>query len=292
MQPNMKIMIDDLTLLKCLGKGSYGEVFLTQKQGKNQLFATKKMDRKYADQPHVSKYLKNEIAILKELNHPNIVKLEDVKVTQNHYYLVMEFCNGGALSECLKKYQEKYGRPFSEEIVQYLMRQIIDAMRYIHRRHIIHRDLKLDNILVNFNSEADRQNLNMMKAIVKIIDFGFATHIGNTNLVYSTLGSPINMDPHILKKMTEREKGIDNGQVVGYDEKADIWSLGTLCYEMLIGQSAFNSKTMEELVKKVESGSYNIPTNLSKEVVSFLNGMLQYNAQKRLSANELARHHF
>ena len=84
MQPNMKVMIDDLTLLKCLGKGSYGEVFLTQKQGKNQLFATKKMDRKYDDQPHVSKYLKNEIAILKELNHPNIVKLEDVKVTQNH----------------------------------------------------------------------------------------------------------------------------------------------------------------------------------------------------------------
>ena len=285
-------MIDDLTLLKCLGKGSYGEVFLTRKEGKPQLFATKKMDRKYADQPHVSKYLKNEIAILRELNHRNIVKLEDVKVTQNHYYLVMEYCNGGALSECLRKFKKKYGRPFPVEIVQYLMRQIIEGIRYIHNRNIIHRDLKLDNILVNFNSENDKNELNMMRAIIKIIDFGFATHIGNSNLCYSTLGSPINMDPNILKKMTEKKMGFDDGRLVGYDQKADIWSIGTLCYEMLIGKSAFNSKSMQELVRKVESGSYVIPTCLSKEVVSFLNAMLQYNAQKRLSANELARHHF
>ena len=292
MNPGVKVMIDDLTLLKCLGKGTYGEVFLTSKAGKSQLFATKKMDRAYADQPHVSKYLKNEISILRELNHRNIVKLEDVKVTQNHYYLVMEYCNGGALSECLRKYKKKYGRPFPIEIVQYLMRQIIEGIRYIHNRNIIHRDLKLDNILVYFNSENDKNELNMMRAVIKIIDFGFATHIGNSNLCYSTLGSPINMDPNILKKMTEKKMGIDDGRLVGYDQKADIWSLGTLCYEMLIGKSAFNSKSMQELVQKVESGSYIIPTCLSKEVVSFLNAMLQYNAQKRLSANELARHHF
>ena len=292
MNPNMKVMIGDISLYKLLGKGSYGEVYLSQKEGKKEWFATKKMDRKYADQPQVSKYLKNEIAILRELNHKNIVKLEDVKITTNHYYLVMEFCNGGSLTECLRKYQEKYGRPFPEEIVQYLMKQIINGIRYIHKRNIIHRDLKLDNILVNFNSEIDKQNLNMMKAVIKIIDFGFATHIGNAKLVYSTLGSPINMDPNILKKMTDNKMGINQGKLVGYDQKADIWSLGTLCYEMLIGKAAFNCKSMEELVQKVESGSYQIPTNLSKEVISFLNGMLQYNAQKRLSADELARHHF
>jgi serine/threonine protein kinase len=92
--------------------------------------------------------------------------------------------------------------------------------------------------------------------------------------------------------MDDNKKGINYGNMVGYDQKADIWSLGTLCYEMLIGCSAFNSKTMQELVQKVESGNYQIPTHLSKEVISFLNAMLQYNGQKRLSANELARHHF
>ena len=290
MKPGVKVMIDDLTLLKSLGKGSYGEVFLTSKKGKSELFATKKMDRKYADQPNVSKYLKNEISILRELKHKNIVKLEDVKVTKNHYYLVMEYCNGGALSDCLKKYQQIYGAPFSEQIVQYLMRQIIDGIKYIHNHNIIHRDLKLDNILVSFNSDIDKDSVNMMKAIIKIIDFGFATHMAG--LCTTTLGSPINMDPNILIKMNEKKMGINNGNLVAYDQKADIWSLGTICYEMLIGKSAFNSKTMQELVQKVESGTYSIPTHLSKEVVSFLNAMLQFNGQKRLSSNELARHHF
>ena len=284
--------IDDLTLLKCLGKGSFGEVFLTTKEGSNELFATKKMDKEYADSPKVSKYLKNEIAILKELKHKNVIKLEEVKTTKNHYYLVMEYCNGGSLSDCLNEYQEKYGKPFSEEIVQYLMRQIVEGIKYIHNKNIIHRDLKLDNILVNFHLDADRKNLNMMKAEVKIIDFGFSIHIKKNDLCYSTLGSPINMDPSILKKLADQRTGQNDGKMVGYDQKADIWSIGTLCYEMLIGKSAFDSETLGELVQKVENGSYKIPTHLSKELISFLNGMLQYNAEKRLNANELARHHF
>ena len=80
--------------------------------------------------------------------------------------------------------------------------------------------------------------------------------------------------------------GIDDGRLVGYDQKADIWPLDTLYYEMLIGRSPFNSKRMQKLVQKVESGSYAIPTFLSKEVVFFLIAMLQYNIQKRLSSNK------
>ena len=283
--------VDDLTFLKCLGKGSFGEVFLTKKEGKSGLFATKKMDRQFADQPKVHKYLKNEIEILRELNHKNIVKLEDVKITKDHYYLVMEYCNGGSLQDCLRDYQEKYDKPFPEEIVQYLMKQIIQALKYIHNRNIIHRDLKLDNILVNFELDQDKNNLNMMKAVIKLIDFGFATHLKKSELCYSALGSPINMDPTILKKYADQQMGIDDKNL-GYDQKADIWSVGTLCYEMLIGKSAFDSETMEELIQRVETGSYKIPTNVSKELVSFLNGMLQYNGEKRLSVNELSRHAF
>ena len=283
--------VDDITLTKFLGKGSFGEVYLSTKRGRAGYFATKKIDRKTADKPSFKKYLDNEIDILKNINHPNIVKLECVKTTNSNYYIVMEYINGGGLSDCLKKYMDRYKKAFPEEIVQYIMRQIIEGINYLHSRKIIHRDLKLDNIMINFDSDIDKENLNMMKSTIKIIDFGFATRLTaeKNDLTYSAVGSPINMDPIILAKFSKRK---DVNLNIGYDEKADIWSIGTVCYELLIGKSVFNAKTMNDLVDKVEKGSYAVPKSVSKEVVSFLNGMLQYDAKYRLNSEELLKHPF
>ena len=241
------------------------------------------------DEPSVKKYFDNEINILNSLNHPNIVKLEELKKTKDHYYLVMEYVNGGNLTDCLRAYQKKYGSSFPEDIVQYLMRQIVDAVKYIHSKEIIHRDLKLDNIMVNFNNEEDKKNGNMKNSKIKIIDFGLSTYLPKSALTFTALGSPINMDPVILQKFSK--KGIDLNKV-GYDSKADIWSLGTICYELLIGEAVFNAETLNDLVRKVEKGSYSVPTSVSREVVSFLNGMLQYKGAKRMSAEELSKHPF
>ena len=280
------MQVGDLTFIKQLGKGSFGEVFLTQKEGHSQLYATKKIPKSMADAPKTQKYFHNEINLLGKINHKNIMKLIEVKQSKDNYYLVCELCNGGSLNELLDKYRKIHRQPFTEEIVQYLMRQIVDAIKYLHGQHIIHRDLKLDNILMNFDKEQDKQNMNILGAQVKIIDFGFATVLDpQQNLAFSTLGSPINMDPGILKKFTGKDDK-------GYDEKVDIWSLGTLCYEMLIGKATFAAKTMRELQDKVEKGEYTLPTTLSKEAVSFLNAMLQYDSSYRLSAEELSRHHF
>ena len=282
------MLVGDLTLTKCLGKGAFGEVYLTSKQGSKEKYATKKIDKKYAANPRAKKYLDNEIAILKEVNHPHIIKLYKVHETTQFYYLVMEYCNGGGLSDCLEEYKKKYKKPFPEEAVQYLMKQIVSAIYYLHKNNILHRDIKLDNILVNFDSEEDKKHKNMLKANVKIIDFGFARHLAPSQLAYSTLGSPINMDPGILRKLNKME----NSRDYGYDQKADIWSLGTICYEMLIGKCTFDAESMRELVSKVEKGNYFLPTYLSKEAVSFLNGMLQYDLKKRLSAEQLNNHKF
>ena len=282
------MLVDDLTLIKPLGKGAFGEVYLTSKQGSKEKFATKKIDKKFTLNPKAKKYLDNEISILKDIDHPNIVKLYDVKETSQFYYLVTEYCNGGGLSDCLEQYQEKHNKAFPEEIVQYLMKQIVSALRYLHNKTILHRDIKLDNILVHFENEEDRRNKNMLKAKVKMIDFGFARYLKKEELAYSTLGSPINMDPGILRKLNK----MAHSNEYGYDEKADIWSLGTICYEMLIGKSAFDAESMKELVRKVEKGDYFIPNFLSKEAVSFLNGMLQYDFKKRLTAEQLYRHKF
>ena len=169
------------------------------------------------------------------------------------------------------------------------MRQIVDAIKYLHSRKIIHRYLNLDNIMVSFDSENDKNMLNMMHARIKIINFRFAIHLANSNLAFSALGSPQNMDPIILKNFTNRGEDFNK---LGYDCKADIWSIGTICYELLIGKAPFNGETMNDLVKNVESGSYSIPISLSKEVVSFLNCMLQYNPNYRFSADDLSKHPF
>ena len=281
--------IDDYELEKCLGKGAFGEVYLTSRAGDTKKYATKKMDRGAIDKSEARKYLANEIMILKNLNHPNIVKFQDLKKTKNHYFLIMECCNGGELADALDKYKQKNGTAFPEELVQHFMRQIIDAFKYIHGKKIIHRDIKLPNILLHYENEEDKKNFNLMKAQVKIIDFGFSCVINKSGLQYTVLGSPINMDPLILQKLNS---STTKTRQLGYNEMADIWSIGTICYEMLIGKSAFDAEDMDDLVQKVESGSYSVPTSISSEIASFMNGMLQYEASDRLTAEQLSRHAF
>ena len=284
------MIIEDLTLIKSVGKGSFGEVFLTSKKGTDQMFAVKKVSKSLVLQDKVKKYFNNEIYILKQVNHPNIIKLYEIKQTLNNFYLVFDLCNGGGLSNCLEKYMKQNKRPFTQEIAQSIIRQLVSGLQYLHNNKILHRDLKLDNVLLHFNSEEDKNNFNLLKAQVKIIDFGFARYLENDSLAQSVLGSPINMDPQILAKMRK----IDNNQSFGYDQKADIWSLGTICYEMLIGAPPFDATSYEELVSKIQKGDYKIPNNLklSKEAISFINGMLQHNPQKRLNIDQLANHNF
>ena len=284
------MIVEDLTLIKSVGKGSFGEVFLTSRKGTDQMYAVKKVSKSLVLQEKVKKYFNNEIYILKQVNHPNIIKLYEIKQTLNNFYLVFDLCNGGGLSNCLEKYMKQNKKPFTQEIAQSIIRQLVSGLQYLHNNKILHRDLKLDNVLLHFNSEEDKNNFNLLKAQVKIIDFGFARYLENDSLAQSVLGSPINMDPQILAKMRK----IDNNQSFGYDQKADIWSLGTICYEMLIGVPPFDATSYEELVSKIQKGNYKIPKNLklSKEAISFINGMLQYNPEKRLSIDQLANHNF
>ena len=283
------LKIGEYVLEELLGKGIFAEVYLTSRVGDSKKYATKKLDRVTIDKCEAKRYLGNEIMILKFLNHPNIVKIQDLKKTKNHYFLVMEYCNGGNLLEAFEKYKEINKTAFPEELVQHFMRQIIDAFKYIHEKKIIHRNVELTNILLHYENEEDKKNFNLMKAQVKIIDFLFSCVINKSGLQYTVLGTPLNMDPLILQKLNS---STNKTRQLGYNEMADIWSIGTICYEMLIGKSAFDAEDMDDLVQKVESGSYSIPTSMSYEIISFLNGMLQYEAKNRLSAEQLSRHDF
>ena len=281
------MLVDDLILTKKIGKGAYAEVFLSNKVGNNKLLATKRFNRAFVEKPQNLKRLLNEVSILRKYKHPNIIELIETKKTKSHCYLVTEYANGGDLYENLKKYKKIYNTAFPEKIVQHLMKQILNAIYFLHSHKIIHRDLKLENILVNFPTEQDKISLNMLNATIKIIDFGFATKLRGSDVTFSVLGSPSNMDPKLLKYVDTNEYNR-----YGYDEKVDIWSLGALCYEMLTDHLTFDGQSVEELKQNVKKGKYLLPLNLSMECVLFLNGMLQFEPNKRLSAKELLNQDF
>ena len=279
--------VDDYILQEAIGKGAFGDTFLASKKGSTQKYAIKKFEKK-PNFVKVRKIIDEGLSILKDLDHPNIVKIYETKDKEKEFYVIEEYCNGGDLKIFLNKYLKEKKAPFSEEIVQHLMRQIIDAVKYLHDKKIMHRDLKPENILLNYADEKSRENKDIMKATIKIIGFDIATHLKEGHLADSIAGTALYMSPYILNcyKDYSKEKNI------GYDEREDIWSLGITCYELLTGKVPYKAKNKADLVNKINKGDYYLPLTLSKESVSFLNSMLQYNSEKRLTAAQLSEHNF
>ena len=281
-------------LIKNIGKGSFGEVYLTKKGNSPKLYATKIIPTSNLKNNELKKYLDNEIKIMRQLDHPNIIKLYDIMDKNEHKYLVMDYINGGSLSDFFSNYKLFNGTPFPQKIIQFFVKQIVQGLIYIHSKNIIHRDLKLDNILLDFPPNIKPENRDYTQAQIKIIDFGLSTQLiekdSKKTLAKSVVGSPIYMDPIILRKYNDAG-GIEKFKF--YDEKADIWSLGAITYEMLTGHNLFNAKNLKDLMKKIETGNYFLEVkDLSCEMISFLNCMLQYDPEKRLSSKKLAEHQF
>ena len=279
--------VKDYELIKCLGSGTFGEVYLTENEKNHKQFATKVIPTSFLKRPELKKYIDSEIKIMKQLDHENTIKLHEFFQTNNNLYFIMEYINGGTLSDYLSSYKLKTGKPFSQKMIQHFVKQIVQGLIYIHSKNIIHRDLKLDNILLSFPSKIPKENREYSQATVKIIDFGLSTQ---KTFAMSNPGTPAYMDPIILQKFN-KSGGIKRFRL--YDKKADIWSLGAITYEMLTGQNIFQADDLDELISKVEKGNYYLKVDdLSNEILSFLNCMLQYEPKNRLSAKDLALHQF
>ena len=130
----MNMKLENYTLENCIGKGMLTEVYLTSKKDDPKKYVTKMWKREDIDNSEYKMYLNNSIIILKNLNHSNIIKIQDIKKSKKHYFVMLEFFNGGDLSKALEKYIKKYGKPFDEKIVQHFMKQIINAFKYIHEK--------------------------------------------------------------------------------------------------------------------------------------------------------------
>ncbi|VFV46064.1 low quality protein: [Lynx pardinus] len=218
--------------------------------------------------------LGKEIKILKELQHENIVALYDVQELPNSVFLVMEYCNGGDLAD----YLQAKGT-LSEDTIRVFLHQIAAAMRILHSKGIIHRDLKPQNILLSY---ANRRKSNVSGIRIKIADFGFARYLHSNMMAATLCGSPMYMAPEVI--MSQH-----------YDAKADLWSIGTVIYQCLVGKPPFQANSPQDLrmfYEKNRSLMPSIPRETSPYLANLLLGLLQRNQKDRMDFEAFFNHPF
>lgn len=275
----MKKKIGDYIMETLIGSGAYGAVYKgTSSKSPGEEFAIKMVPKKNMS-AKVFAYLEREVEILQLFNHEHVVKLKDIKATDNHYYLIFEFCNGGDLAN----YRKLKGGRVDHTMVRYLLRQITSGLDALYTKKAIHRDIKLSNILLSYPDLASKTN---DQPIVKIGDFGFARltsqegepedHSAEDSQIMSIVGTPLHMAPELFNKQP-------------YSFKADIWSLGTIVYELLCGVNCYTGINKEDLIININKGLYKLPKelNLPVECHDFINACLQLNPKERITWNAL-----
>jgi len=258
--------VGNYIFIQPIGKGAFAEVFKGVHQTTHEEVAIKMMSRAKARDEEI--LIEKEIRILKELNNSNIVRFLDYQKTQNHYYLIFEFCKHGDLDHFIRDF---YNGKVPEIEAQKFVQQIIEGIKAMKAKNIVHRDLKLANILVSKDF------------ILKIADFGLARFMEKDDLLLkSIVGTPLNMDPLILEKK-------------GYSEKCDIWSLGVIFYQILVGRPPYNpgrGAGIMDLLALIQRQPLIFPQDipLSDSVKNLIKSMLVYDVNKRISFEELFNH--
>ena len=262
---------DNYKIISKLGKGSFGSVFKVQNIKTNEIRALKVIKKTsiiYQDDDH--KFLK-EIEILIKLEHPNIIKIYEYYTDDINFYLITDYISNGELYNYVYK-----AKSFNERQTQYIMKQVLCAVNYLHLNNIAHRDIKLENILVEQEiTSNDEQLLN-----VKLIDFGTSNYVKTENTNYFTVkvGSPFYMAPEVLNKK--------------YNNKCDIWSCGVIMFMLLRGHPPFKGENQEELFKSIQNDiiNYNEMTEISELAKELMSKMLERNVDLRYSADECLKH--
>ena len=212
--------------------------------------------------------LKNEIAVLKDLDHPNIVKMYEFLEDEKRIYIVTEICKGGELfDEILNRSK------FDEADAAIVMKQLLYAINYCHKKKIVHRDLKPENMLLEQDRDLEK---------IKIVDFGTSLSFDESRNLDEKLGTAYYIAPEVIKKK--------------YNQKCDLWSCGVIMYILLSGEPPFNDPRAdnEAIMKKVEIGKYDLTSGIwktiSKEAKDLVKKLLTYNPDDRIDAEQAMKH--
>ena len=256
--------------LRDLGSGSYGSVYMAINCVTDNIVAIKVIE-KVQENMIDDMEIQNEINILKTLSHPNIVKIYEFFDTPLNYYIVTEFCKKGELFAYIKN-------EYNERQLSVLFYQVFSGLVYLHEKKILHRDLKLENIMV---SEIERDIVTEEEYFwIKIIDFGTAKIFEKNRVERAVIGSSYYIAPEVLNQ--------------SYNEKCDTWSIGVILYMTLVGSAPFDGVTDDEIIRRIRVGKYNKSDSRflehSDEVRDLVSKLLEKDISKRLSAKEALNH--
>lgn len=255
------------TEVKKIGEGAFAQVFLCMHIPTGQKRAIKAIHKSglHHDQIDKDRMLK-EINVLKSLDHPNILRCYEIFEDQLHYYVSVEYCEGGELFKKLAKLKF-----FTEEQAAKIMLQVLSAIAYCHERNIIHRDLKPENILLLENNE---------DLSIKVADFGSSCIVDSKKKLSGCFGSAYYIAPEVLSDE--------------YNEKCDMWSCGIILYIMLTGRAPYKGKNQSNIVRAIKLKPFQPNSEncrgISDDALDLLKKMLDIRPNVRIKAKDAIEH--
>ena len=219
---------DSYKISKKIGEGAYSSVRRIKHRATGEKRAVKTIHKKTLKTEEEKNMAFNEVAVLRSLDHPNVIKLHEYYQDEQNYYIIMEYCGGGELFERILTHG-----CITESTAAEYMRQIFEVLIYLEDRGVVHRDLKPENFLLSSSTEG---------ACLKIIDFGSSKFYTPGEIMTTKVGTPYYISPEVLRKT--------------YNYKCDIWSAGVLMYIILCGYPPFGGNTDQEIIKKISAGRF------------------------------------
>eukprot|EP00794_Sanderia_malayensis_P019128 gene19129-21045_t len=251
--------LDDFDIGKPLGRGKFGRVYLAREKKSKFIVALKVLFKSQLSKANVEHQLRREIEIQSHLRHSNILRLYGYFYDEKRVYLILEYAPKGELYKELTKRLK-----FSEKISATYIAQLADALRYCHSKKVIHRDIKPENLLLG------------LKGDLKISDFGWSVHAPSSRRT-TLCGTLDYLPPEMIE-----------GRL--HDEKVDLWSLGVLCYEFLVGHPPFETKTHDDTYALISKVKYRFPEHVSQLARDLIGRLLQHCPNNRLPLDEVLNH--